>query len=263
MSIIRFNGVQKLYGKEETALHSVSLEVKAGEFTALAGPSGSGKTTILNIAAGLDKPSSGEASLLGYDLRTLSPELLCQLRRKKVGFIFQSYNLFPVLNVLENVEYPLALNQVPRNRRIKMAFKALNAVGLRDYAYRFPNQLSGGQQQRVAVARAIVNCPQIVFADEPTANLDSKTATHLVELFKELNEKKGITFLFSSHDALILKHAKRVIEVSDGQIKSDSGQVATKPKFKPLEPPKTDSGRDAVVSDADGLLSAKLREGTA
>lgn len=250
MKLISFDSVAKIYSQDGVGLQSVSFSVSSGEFTALAGPSGSGKTTILNLAAGLDKPTQGTVLFLGKDLTKLNAKQLCQWRRDEVGFVFQSYNLFPVLTVLENVEYPLALKNVLPKKRRKMAMHALKEVGMEKYWRRLPKQLSGGQQQRVAIARAIVSEPKIVFADEPTANLDTKTATHLLELFKELNEKKGITFLFSSHDPKVLKVARRIIEVADGHIKSDTLQTAyaaqsdTHPSSHSKHPPQHDDLRD-------------------
>ena len=227
MDILVFRKISKQYADDAPALKDVSLTIKEGEFTALAGPSGSGKTTLLNLAAGLDVPSSGSVSFLGHDLAALTADQLARMRRKHIGFVFQSYNLFPVMNAMENVEYPLALNHLAADERHRMALAALEEVGLKDFAKRFPNQLSGGQQQRVAIARAIVNGPKIVFADEPTANLDSVTAEKLLQLFRELNEKRGISFLFSSHDPMVLKIANRVVKMVDGQIKDDSfGRVS-------------------------------------
>ena len=222
MSAITFKNVTKKYGDFDTALSKINFSVKEGEFVALAGPSGSGKTTILNIAAGLDNPSAGLVSLLDKDLKKLSKKQLLALRRQHVGYVFQAYNLFPVLTALENVEYPLALSNVPQEKRRILATQALKEVGLSSMAHRFPSQLSGGQQQRVAVARAIAKHPKIVFADEPTANLDSQTAHKLLELFSKLNKQKNITFVFSSHDPAVLKMAKRIIKVSDGTIKRET-----------------------------------------
>jgi len=195
-----------------------------GEFVALAGPSGSGKTTALNLAAGLDKPSRGEIVLLGKTLNRLNSEEITELRRHSVGFVFQAYNLIPILNAVENVEYPLALRKVAAKDRRKLAERALEEVGLADFAGRYPSQLSGGQQQRVAVARAMVTHPRIVFADEPTANLDSKSAERLLQVFRELNRNKKTTFLFSSHDPRVLAVADRIIKLSDGKIAADIQQ---------------------------------------
>ncbi len=241
MKVVCFEQVVKRYSENEIALNGVSVAIEDGEFAALAGPSGSGKTTMLNISAGLDVPSEGRVLLLDKDIQKLSPNELSLLRRGSVGFVFQSYNLFPVLTALENVEYLLALNGVHPKERRAIAEKALESVGLVNLGNRMPNQLSGGQQQRVAIARAIVTHPKVVFADEPTANLDSKTATHLLALFRQLNEERGITFIFSSHDPLVLTSAKRIIEIADGRIKSDSAENA-----KPLQ---TTQSRLSVAVD--------------
>ncbi len=221
MKVLEFIKVDKDYSVESSGLKNVSFEIRTGEFTALAGPSGSGKTTILNLAAGLDFASSGKVVLLGQELVPQKRNELDILRRDNLGFIFQAYNLFPVLTALENVEYPLALQRVSASERKLRAMCALNEVGLSNYANRFPNQLSGGQQQRVAIARAMVTDPKIVFADEPTANLDSKSAEKLLDLFSKLNETTNTTFLFSSHDARVLNNAKRVITLTDGTVVSD------------------------------------------
>lgn len=236
--LLSFDKVSKDYGNGAVGLKSVSLQLEKGEFAALAGPSGSGKTTLLNLAAGLDAPTSGIVRLLGKPLHRLSAEQAAVLRRSSLGFVFQAYNLFPVLTVLENVEYPLALNHVDYAARTKASLEALEAVGMREYGSRFPAQLSGGQQQRVAVARAIVTKPKLVFADEPTANLDSMTASRLLVLFRQLNQERGITFLFSSHDARVLQIAKRVIEVHDGTIKKETANaVSQKPPRLPTSTP--------------------------
>lgn len=221
MSILVFKSVSKKYSADATAIKEVNLTIDAGEFAALAGPSGSGKTTILNLAAGLDHPTEGIIQFLGRTLKDMPAEKLAYMRRATVGFVFQAYNLFPVLTAMENVEYPLALNDVDVKERKERALAALADVGLADLGKRFPSQLSGGQQQRVAIARAIVANPKIVFADEPTANLDSKTSEKLLQLFRDLNAKKQITFLFSSHDPMVLKCAKRILHVADGTIKKD------------------------------------------
>lgn len=220
--ILSFNQVCKQYSEWEIAVRHASFDVGPGEFAALAGPSGSGKTTLLNLAAGLDVPTSGTVTLVGHDLGKLNSAQLSALRRDEVGFVFQNYNLFPVLTALENVEYPLALKGISPKERRKLAQKALDETGCGELSHRKPSELSGGQQQRVAISRAIVSMPRIVFADEPTANLDSQTAKKLLQLFKFLNETKKITFLFSSHDPLVLSSAGRIIQVADGKIISDS-----------------------------------------
>jgi len=218
MNILEFREVSKFYNQEKSGIHDVSFSVKQGEIVALAGPSGSGKTTALNIAAGLDEFCGGEVLLLDRSLQNLLPQQILNLRRNDVGFIFQSYNLFPVLSVLENVEYPLALKGVRFHERIERAKRCIAEVGLEGLEDRMPNELSGGQQQRVAVARALVTEPRIIFADEPTANLDAITSEKLLLLFRELNEKNGTTFIFSSHDPRVLKFADRVIVLADGRL---------------------------------------------
>jgi putative ABC transport system ATP-binding protein len=218
MNVLEFNKVTKVYNKENAGIHGVSFSVKKGELMALAGPSGSGKTTVLTLAAGLDEFSEGEIKLFDQSLENLNPEQILKIRRSDVGFIFQAYNLFPVLSVLENVEYPLALNKVSRAKRVVLAKECIREVGLEGLENRMPSELSGGQQQRVAVARALVTQPKIIFADEPTANLDAATAEKLLQLFRHLNQKNGTTFIFSSHDPRVLKMADRVIEFADGRV---------------------------------------------
>ncbi len=224
MPSIEFNQVSKEYTTHGTsiALKDISFSIAAGEFTALAGPSGSGKTTLLNLAAGLDHPSSGSVSLFGKNLSKLGREATLALRRKSVGFIFQAHNLLPVLTAIENVEYPLALRGLSFRQRRDQALHSLKDVGLLEFADRFPKELSGGQQQRVAVARAMVTRPQIIFADEPTASLDSASAESLLALFQKLNQQYQTTFLFSSHDPKVLNIARRVISIADGTISNDT-----------------------------------------
>ncbi len=243
MSVLTFNGVTKEYASDAPALQSVSFSIESGEFTALAGPSGSGKSTALNLAAGLDHPSRGSVVLLGQNLSTLDRDGLTRLRRDSVGFVFQAYNLFPVLTAMENVEYPMALKKIPSKERRVRAHAALAEVGLDKYAKRFPSQLSGGQQQRVAIARAMVTDPQIVFADEPTANLDSKSAEKLLLLFSRLNETRETTFLFSSHDPRVLQIARRIITLTDGRISYDSAHKT--PVEVPAELPARHAAPDA------------------
>jgi putative ABC transport system ATP-binding protein len=216
--MLEFDNVYKDYSQAAPALQGVSFSVGKGEFTALAGPSGSGKTTILNLAAGLDVPCRGAVRVLDQDLAGLDANGLSRFRREELGFVFQSFNLFPILTALENVEYPLALKKVRPAERRKRAREALKEVGLEGFEARRPSQLSGGQQQRVAIARAMVNRPSIVLADEPTASLDSRSAEDLLDLFDTLNRASGITFLFSSHDNRVLRRARRIIHVEDGRI---------------------------------------------
>jgi putative ABC transport system ATP-binding protein len=227
--VLSFHSVSKRFFEEDPILSEVSFTIQAGEFTALAGSSGSGKTTALNLAAGLDYPSVGTIELLGQDLTSLTRKQLTNLRRESVGFVFQSYNLFPVLSALENVEYPLALKKVAVRERRERAKAILKEVGLEGLEKRMPNQLSGGQQQRVAIARAMVTDPLMVFADEPTANVDARTAETLLLLFRRLNEVHGTTFLFSSHDPMVLSMARRLIHLSSGRIVKDAPRAASKP----------------------------------
>ena len=224
MSIVECVNIVKKYqqGKVEVeALKGVSLSIKKGEFTALAGPSGSGKTTILNLVGGLDLPDSGTITVDGSNFEQMNQSQLAELRLHKVGFIFQSYNLIPVLSALENVEYVMLLQGVPAPERRERAKAILNETGLAELYNRRPAELSGGQQQRVAVARAIVSNPSIVLADEPTANLDSKTGTGLLKIMKNMNEKKNVTFIFSTHDERVMNYAKRLIHIRDGMVDND------------------------------------------
>jgi len=202
-----------------TALAGVSLAVKAGEFLAVAGPSGSGKTTLLNLIGCLDTPTSGQVAIDGEAISGLSPGRRADLRARKLGFVFQTFNLIPVLTAWENVEYPLLL-QRDRGDVAARVRAALEHVGLADRARHRPPELSGGQQQRVAIARALVTEPALVLADEPTANLDSRTGHEIVELMRRLNRERGTTFVFSTHDPRIVNAADRVIEISDGRLQS-------------------------------------------
>ncbi|MDM8537620.1 ABC transporter ATP-binding protein [Desulfobacterales bacterium HSG17] len=224
MSIVKCVDVVKKYRQgrvEVEALKGVSLSIGKGEFTALAGPSGSGKTTILNLMGGLDLPDSGSITVDGSIFEQMNQSQLAELRLHKVGFIFQSYNLIPVLSALENVEYVMLLQGIPGAERRERAKSILDEVGLTELYNRRPAELSGGQQQRVAVARAIVSNPSIVLADEPTANLDSKTGTGLLEIMKDMNEKKNVTFIFSTHDERVMNYAKRLIYIRDGMVDDD------------------------------------------
>ena len=200
------------------AVSNVSFELCAGRFAALVGPSGSGKTTLLNLSAGLDVPTSGEVRIAGRLLAELSKHETGMFRRKHVGFVFQSYNLFPALTVLANVEFTSVVRGDDSRERRERAHLALAQVGLTEKTKFFPDQLSGGQQQRVAVARALASQPDIVFADEPTANLDSKTALDLIALFERLNADLGVTFLFSTHDQRLVERVKTEMPMSDGRI---------------------------------------------
>ncbi|NOY25147.1 MAG: ABC transporter ATP-binding protein [Oligoflexia bacterium] len=225
MSILRFQGVTKIYRQgqvEVPALRGLDLSIQAGEFTALVGPSGSGKTTALNMAGALDIPTSGTVSLEGTDLAGLSKRALSHLRRDRIGFVFQAYNLIPVLTAYENAESVLALQGVALADRRQRVMALLDELGLAGMEDRRPDQLSGGQQQRVAIARAIASKPAIVLADEPTANVDSETSQRLLGLMQKLNEERGVTFLFSTHDDRVLAYARRVVKLVDGAVAEDS-----------------------------------------
>lgn len=206
----------RMEGVEVEALKGVDLTVNVGEFMALAGTSGSGKTTLLNLIGAIDKPSSGEIILDGIPLRMLTPDDLARFRCKKLGFVFQTFNLIPTLNTLENVEYPLVLLGMGKDQRRRMATEALEHVGLGKKLKNKPGELSGGQRQRVAIARAMVKKPRLILADEPTANLDRKTAVEILDLMQKLNQEMQTTFIFSTHDNMILSRAHRVFYLADG-----------------------------------------------
>ncbi|HCC46755.1 MAG TPA: macrolide ABC transporter ATP-binding protein [Elusimicrobia bacterium] len=223
--VIEAKGVSKTYAEGEVkvhALHPVDLAIRRGEFTAVAGPSGSGKTTLLNIISGLDTPSGGRIKLAGREMSSMTQGELSDFRRDHIGLIFQAYNLIPVLTVGENIEYVLLLRGVSPGERSARVNRILDEVGLAGKRGRFPAQLSGGQQQRVAIARAMVSGPDIILADEPTANLDSATGSALMDMMRELNEGKGMTFLFSTHDRMIMEKSSRLVTLKDGRVESDS-----------------------------------------
>ena len=206
-------------GKDFTALNDINLVFKRGEFSGLVGPSGSGKTTLLNIIGTLDSPFEGNAIALGKSVGKLSHKEAARMRNRHYGFIFQTYNLLPVYSVFENVEFPLLLMKRLKKSEIdKRTEKLIEEVGIKEFIKHRPSELSGGQRQRVAVARALVTNPEIVLADEPTANLDSETGGNIIELMKELNKKENTTFVFSTHDPDIIKHASRVVRIKDGLI---------------------------------------------
>jgi putative ABC transport system ATP-binding protein len=223
-AVIKTEGVTKTYsdnGIPVPAVRGIDLIINPGEFTALVGPSGSGKTTFLNIISGLDEVTSGKVWLDGRDLSEMTSRELSDFRRDRVGFIFQAYNLIPVLTVEENVEYIMLFQGVDKKERHERVGEILKKVGLENHTDRLPPKLSGGQQQRVAIARAMVAQPALVLADEPTANLDSKTGGSLLDLMRELNQTTGMTFIFSTHDNMIMERATRLITLKDGQIDSD------------------------------------------
>ncbi len=222
--IIKTEKVKKNYKDhhvEVKAVRGISMTIQAGEFTAIVGPSGSGKTTFLNVISGLDAITAGKVWLKGRLLSEMKGKELCDFRRDHIGFIFQAYNLIPVLTVEENIEYIMLLQGIPRAERHQRVMEILNEVGLEEYAHRMPPRLSGGQQQRVAIARAMVSRPSLILADEPTANLDSQTGADLLDMMRELNEKTGMTFIFSTHDEMIKERARRVITLKDGLVASD------------------------------------------
>jgi putative ABC transport system ATP-binding protein len=212
---------------EVPALREVSLRVAPGEFVAVAGPSGSGKTTLLNILGGLDRADAGEVWVAGQNLSTLSPGQLARFRLRHVGFVFQAYNLLPVLTALENAEFTLLLQGVPARRRRETVRKLFLQIGLAGLEDRRPAELSGGQQQRVAVARAMATEPAFILADEPTANLDSITAAALIDTMEQLNRSHGTTFVFSTHDPQVMERARRLIRLRDGAVVSEFGQAVT------------------------------------
>jgi len=221
MTIVSMQEVVRNYHLGKTvvnALRGIDLQVEKGEFVCIAGPSGSGKTTLLNLIGCLDKPTSGKVFLDGDDVERLSDNKLSRLRAERIGFIFQSFNLIPVLSAFENIEYPLLLKGVPRRSRKKKVLAILEEVELADFIRHRPNQLSGGQRQRVAIARALVSDPEMILADEPTANLDSKTGEAIVDLMRKINEEMKATFIFSTHDSMVMKYAHRMIRLRDGKI---------------------------------------------
>jgi putative ABC transport system ATP-binding protein len=204
------------------ALTNASLYVTAGEFLAISGPSGSGKTTLLNLIGCIDQPTTGHILVDGVETSRLKPSQLSTLRSEKIGFVFQTFNLIPVFSAAENVEYPLLVQGVSSRKRRERVAEALESVGLSARANQRPDLLSGGERQRVAVARAIVHRPALVLADEPTANLDTRNATQLIDLMHGLNQQLGLTFIFSTHDARLLEHTERIVCLTDGQLVSDS-----------------------------------------
>jgi len=228
-ALIVAENVEKVYsenGVPVPAVRGVDLTIESGEFTALVGPSGSGKTTLLNVLSGLDRPTSGDVHLDGRSIATMSPGELSDFRRDHIGFIFQAYNLIPVLTAEENIEYIMYLQKVPHAERHRRVLEILDLVGMKGLEKRMPPKLSGGQQQRVAIARAMVSRPLLILADEPTANLDSKTGSDLLDIMCDLNHGLGMTFVFSTHDKMIMEKAHRVVTLKDGKVAGDEVREA-------------------------------------
>ena len=227
MGILKVENLEKIYqdnGVPVHALKGIDLTIAKGDYLVIAGPSGSGKTTLLNLLGALDKPTKGKVFLNQEDITDKKKKELSEIRLKKLGFIFQSYNLIPVLTTIENIEFSMMLLGIPEIERREKAMKLMDELGIKELADKRPNEMSGGQQQRVAVARAIVNDPEIVLADEPTANLDSKTGSNLLDLMEQMNSEKNITFVFSSHDLQVINRAKRLLLLKDGLIESDENK---------------------------------------
>jgi len=223
-SIITIENLVKSFpigGGEFTALNGISLDFEKGEFSGIVGPSGSGKTTLLNILGSLDSPSKGQTNVLGTASTQMSPKVSATLRKKHIGFIFQTYNLMPVYTVFENVEFPLLLLKIPSAERKKAVLEALEWVGLTDKIKSKPPQLSGGESQRVAIARAMVKKPDLVLADEPTANLDAENSHHILQTMEKLNKELQTTFVFATHDEKVIGYLRRIIRLEDGKVVSD------------------------------------------
>lgn len=227
MALVELMNVSKTYHDhvDVHALKDVTLSLQKGSFAAVTGPSGSGKSTLLNVLGGLDRPDVGRIQIAGVDLAATPPDRLAEFRLHRIGFVFQAFNLLPVLSVVENLEFIPALQGVQREKRRRHARELLNTVGLQDVEAKRPNELSGGQQQRVAVLRAIMTEPELVLADEPTANLDSINASLLLDMMERLNREKGVTFLFSTHDPQVMQRARRVIRLKDGAVVADETQI--------------------------------------
>lgn len=229
-TVIDAHGVSKIYNPTTVPVRAVTdvhLHLNRGEFTALVGPSGSGKTTLLNIIGGLDAPTSGQVFINGNDITAMSTNQLIDFRLHNIGFVFQAFNLIPVLTARENVEFIMLLQKRPKAEREKRVKELLAAVGLEDKMNVRPAKLSGGQQQRIAVARALASKPQFILADEPTANLDSKSASQLLDIMENLNREEQITFLFSTHDQRVIDRARRVVTLVDGRIAKDTAPTQT------------------------------------
>ena len=229
-TVIDAHNISKIYNKQSIpiyAVNNVHLHIERGEFTALVGPSGSGKTTLLNLIGGLDTPDEGTISINGTEITALTPNQLIEFRLQNIGFVFQSFNLIPVLTAKENVEFIMQLQGLDKQMRAERIKNLFKQIGLEEKLDSRPSQLSGGQQQRVAVARALASKPQFVLADEPTANLDSKSAANLLDIMTLLNKDENMTFIFSTHDPRVIERARRVITLVDGKIASDTAQVNT------------------------------------
>ncbi len=225
MSVIRAQQIKKTYNPKTIPVHAlrgVDLNIEKGEFTAIVGPSGSGKTTLLNIIGGLDRPSDGSIEVGGRDISALSDNQLIDFRKKYIGFVFQAYNLIPVFTAKENIEFVMLLQKKSKAERDARVSELLSAVGMTDKIDKRPSELSGGQQQRVAVARALASKPTFILADEPTANLDSKSTSDLLDIMAKLNQDENVTFVFSTHDQRVIDRARRVITLDDGVIISDN-----------------------------------------
>lgn len=224
MAIIQIQNLEKTYNSTQVPVHAINginLNIEEGEFTAIVGPSGSGKTTLLNLLGGLDNPTKGSINIGNDEITNLNSNQRIKFRLKNIGFIFQAYNLIPVLTAKENIEFIMELQKKSKEERTARSMELLRAVGIEDKAKNYPRQLSGGQQQRVAVARALASRPKYILADEPTANLDSTSTENLLNIMEKLNRDENITFIFSTHDARVVKKARRVITIEDGKILSD------------------------------------------
>ena len=263
MAFIEVRGVTKDYQDGNTVVHAlrgVDLDIVKGEFTAIAGPSGSGKTTLLNVVGGLDAADDGSVTVGDLQVSQMRTGALTRMRREHIGFVFQAYNLIPVLTAVENVEFVMMLQGVPAWERRQRAEEILDRVGLGEEKHRRPAALSGGQQQRVAVARAMVSRPSVVLADEPTANLDSDTGARLLDLMKSLNAEDGVTFLFSTHDPMVMDYAGRVVRLLDGRVSSDelraSPSAPPVPKASAAAPGEELPATDVKTDDVPEALKA-------
>jgi putative ABC transport system ATP-binding protein len=229
-TVIDAHDISKVYDRDKIPVYAVNhvhLHIERGEFTALVGPSGSGKTTLLNLIGGLDSPDEGKIAINGVDITSLSPGELIEFRLRNIGFVFQSFNLIPVLTANENVEFVMQLQGMDKRSRQERARQLFRQIEMEDKMDSRPSQLSGGQQQRVAVARALASKPQFVLADEPTANLDSRSASNLLDIMARLNREEQMTFIFSTHDQRVIERARRVITLVDGSVASDTATVDT------------------------------------